>query len=434
MPNGRPSCTTTAEQASSHVALTLNDACLLLPELAMQVGSYLDPLDLRVCTTQLCSGGAEFVSAGFTNDATIILLHELVARCRLSVGGDDVAQECIERIESFVARRGNVRTIALDAQLRHDHATNASIYSDIHHCLQQDSSFHLSQSQGITVQWHVIAESIARVEFLLNVDVPKDGARVSHARAGGAVRQCLHTLNLRFTQVGDVPVLASCQYLHTLNLQATNVTNVSPLASCQSLHTLDLSHTLVSDVYVLGSCQSLHTLILDSTLVSYVSSLASCQSLHTLDLRYAPVSDVSALASCRSLHTLILLRTQASDVSALASCQSLHTLNLRDTQVSDVSALASCQSLHTLDLTFSKVCDVSALASCQSLSNLVLMGTAVSDVSALVSCQSLHRLALNTTRVSDVSALASCLSLRELLGADGMIGCTAVLRIIEDRR
>jgi hypothetical protein len=33
-----------------------------------------------------------------------------------------------------------------------------------------------------------------------------------------------------------------------------------------------------------------------------------------------------------------------------------------------------------------------------------------------------------------VSALVSCQSLSELIGADGMIGCADVLRIMEDRR
>jgi hypothetical protein len=83
----------------------------LPPELAMQLGSYLNPRDLTVCMTQLSSSGAEFVSAGFTDDTTTILLHELVVCCRLSVGGEDVAQRCIEHIASFVARRGNVQTI-----------------------------------------------------------------------------------------------------------------------------------------------------------------------------------------------------------------------------------------------------------------------------------------------------------------------------------
>jgi internalin A len=68
------------------------------------------------------------------------------------------------------------------------YATNASVYSDFHRRLQQGSSFQLSQNQAITVEWHVGATSIAQVDFLLKVDVPKDGASVSDARAGGALR------------------------------------------------------------------------------------------------------------------------------------------------------------------------------------------------------------------------------------------------------
>jgi hypothetical protein len=113
-------------------------------ELAMQVGAYLGPHDLTVCTTQLCSSGAGFVATGFTNDTTTIRLHELVSCCRLSEGVDDVAQECIERMESFLARRGNVLTIILESELKRECAANASVYSDIHDRLQQGSSFQLS--------------------------------------------------------------------------------------------------------------------------------------------------------------------------------------------------------------------------------------------------------------------------------------------------
>jgi hypothetical protein len=73
----------------------------------MQVGAYLDSHDLRVCTTQLCSSGAGFVANLFPNNGAAIRLHRLVACCRLSAVVDGVAQVCIERIESFVKRRGN---------------------------------------------------------------------------------------------------------------------------------------------------------------------------------------------------------------------------------------------------------------------------------------------------------------------------------------
>jgi Leucine-rich repeat (LRR) protein len=405
----------------------------LPPELAMQVGSYLDPHDLRVCTTQLCSSGAGFVANLFTNVATTILLHKLVACCRLSADVEDVAQECIERIESFLARRGNVRTIILDTELKREYAANASVYSDIHRRLQQDSSFQLSRKQGITVEWHAGAYSIAEVEFLLKADMPKDGAGVSDARAGGALRQYVHTLDLWESDVNDLSFLASCKSLHTLNLWFSQVSDVSGLASCPSLHTLDLGQTEVSDVSVLAACQSLHTLVLWQTGVSDVSVLTSCQSLHTLDLSETEVSDVSVLASCKSLHTLNLKDTQVSDVSVLASCQSLHKLKLRHTLVDDVSGLAACQSLHTLSLNDTLVSDVSPLASCQSLHTLKLRGTQVSDVSALASCKSLHTLDLETTDVSDVSALGSSRSLSVLWGVEEMIGGTDVLRIIQGR-
>jgi hypothetical protein len=105
-------------------------------ELAMLVGSYLNSHELRVCMTQLCSSGAEFVANLFKNDTTTIRLHDLVECCRLSADFDDVAQEYVERIESFVKRRGNVRTVILDARLKGKYTTNASVYSDIHRRLQ----------------------------------------------------------------------------------------------------------------------------------------------------------------------------------------------------------------------------------------------------------------------------------------------------------
>jgi hypothetical protein len=381
----------------------------LPPELAMQVGSYLDPNDLQVCTTQLCSTGAGFVATTFTNDTTTIRLHVLVACCRLSVGVDNVAQECIERIELFLARRGKVRTIILDVQLWDEHTSNRGVYSEFQRRLQQRSSFQLSQNQEVTVEWHVRAGSIALVEFLLKV--LNEGARVSDSSAGGAIRQSLHTLNLWGTPVSDVSLLASCKSLHTLDLSYTQVSEVFALASCKSLHTLNLSVSKVRDVSALSSCQSLHTLKLRCTEVSDVSELASCQSLHTLSLMNSILSDVSALKSCQSLHKLDLSGTQVSDVSALASCQNLHKLALRETQVSDVSALASCQNLHKLDLS----------------------KTQVRNVSVLASCQNLNKLDLSETQVSDVSALSSCQSLRKLVGVEDMIGGTDVLRMISGR-
>jgi Leucine-rich repeat (LRR) protein len=387
-------------------------------ELAAQVGSYLDPHDLTVCAMQLCSSGAEFVGPGFKDTTTTILLHELVACYPLpagvrSVRANRVAEFCIKRIKSFVAWRGNVQTIVLVAPLRGEHATNASVYSWVHRYLQQGSSFQLSRDPGITIEWHVRAESIEQVEFLLKVDVPKDSARVGDASAGGALRQYLHTLDLSETEVTDLRALASCKSLHTLALSNTRVRNVSALASCKSLHTLDLSNTRVRNV----------------------SALASCKSLHTLHLRGTQVSDVSALASCESLHSLHLRETQVSDVSALALFQSLHTLDLAHTQVSDVSALALCLSLHLLLLDYTQVHDVSALASCPALGKLGVCNTQVSDVSALASCQTLQLLGLFETQVRDVSALASCPSLGMLFVTDShMIGYADVLRAMEGRR
>jgi hypothetical protein len=404
----------------------------LPPELAMLVGSYLNPRDLQMCTTQLCSSGTELVALLATQDVTTIRLHALIACCRLSAGVEDLAQLCVERIESFVKRRGNAKTIILHARLKYELATNASVYSDIHSRLQQGSSLQLSQNQGITVEWHVSAASIAQVEFLLKVDVPNDGARVSHAQAGGAIRQCLHTLYLQVTEVSDLSPLASCQSLHTLDLNETEVSDVSALASCQSLHTLNLGYTGASDVSALAALKSLHTLDLENSQVSDVSALAACQSLHTLNLVHSQVSDVSALAACKSLHTLRLEHTQVSDVSALAACKSLHTLDLEHTQVSDVSALAACKSLHTLDLVNTQVSDVSALASCQSLHTLRLRHNRVMDGPRL-SALAYQSCYYNTIKVSDVSALASCQSLRTLVGVEAMIGGGDVMRIIQDR-
>jgi Leucine-rich repeat (LRR) protein len=360
-------------------------------ELTVEIGSYLNAHDLRVCTTQLCSSGAEFVSAGVANDSTTIRLQELIACCPsvCYVPVDDVAQECVERVESFVKRRGNVKTIILHAQIWTEDAANVSVYPNFHRRLQQGLSIHLNQKGGITVEWHVSPKSIAQVAFLLNFGAQQRGAGVSGAAAGGALRQYLHTLELWGFPVHDLSPLASCRSLHTLNLKDTEVRDVYPLASCQSLRTLNLSETKVRDLQGLESCRSLHSLDLWGTKVSDVSELASCQSLRTLDLGCTRVSDVSPLAYCLSLRTLNLSETQVRDVSALASCQSLYTLRLDCTEVRDVSALASCQSLHYLDL--------------------------------------------SRTQVSDVSALASCQSLRKLLGVHKMIGASDVLRIIQDR-
>jgi hypothetical protein len=196
-------------------------------------------------------------------------------------------------IESFVKRRGNVQTIILKCV----HAANTRVFSDIHRRLQQGFSFQLSQKQGITVQWHVSADSIAQLALLMKVDVSKDRVGASDSSAGGAVRQYLHTLDLRDTEVSDVTAIASCQSLHTLDLRDTEVSDVSALASCQNLKDLNLSDTQVSDVSALASCQSLRMLDLWATRVSDVSALASCQSLHTLDLSSTCVSEV-----CLRLH------------------------------------------------------------------------------------------------------------------------------------
>jgi hypothetical protein len=316
-------------------------------ELATLVGSYLDPPDLRVCTTQLCSSGTGFVATAFTNDATTILLHELIACCRLSAGVEDVAQESInKRIEAFLARRGAVHTIILVVQLKGAHEANASVYAKLHLHFQQSSSFQLRQNQGITVEWHVSAESIAQVDFLLKGDEPKNGACGGDTRAGGAIRQHLHTLDLSRTQVSDVSALATCHNLHKLNLSRTQVSDASPLASCQSLQKLNLSRTHVTDVSALAACESLYMLDLNSTQVSDVSALAACQSLYKLFLMSTPVSDVSALAACQSLHTLNLLVTQVSDVSALASCQSLVKIWGVEDMIGGTDILRTIQNRH----------------------------------------------------------------------------------------
>jgi hypothetical protein len=235
-------------------------------ELAMLVGSHLNPRDLQMCTTQLCSSGPEFVANLFTNDGTTILLDELVQCCRSSVGVEHAARECIERIVSFVKRRGNVKTIIMRANFRISffYRGNPSVYSDIHRRLQQCSSLQLNQNQGVTVEWRVVALSIEQVEFLLKtVDVPKAGAGASDPSASSAIRQCVHTLDFSNSKVSDVSALASCQSLHTLLLLNTRVRNVSALASCQSLNTLDLYASRVTNVKALAKCLSLRHLMLD---------------------------------------------------------------------------------------------------------------------------------------------------------------------------
>jgi hypothetical protein len=351
----------------------------------MEVGSFLDRPSLTVCTTQLCWSGVGFVSRPYTDSAevTTIQLHNLVALCpvasrTLRVGQEQsngLATEAVKRIDLCLARRNSAEKVVFIFDLTEEYfyaKANKDFYESSYPAIYRhyslSSNLQFNNGPSLAVEWHAHAKSIDAVALL---------------------GQSLHTLDLMYTEVRDISVLASCQALHTLYLHGTQVSDVSVLASCQALHTLNLNGT--------------------------------------------KVSDLSALASCQALHTLDLSNTEVHDISALASCQALHTLNLEDTEVSDVSVLASCQALHTLDLFNTDVSDVSALASCQALHTLYLFNTDVSDVSALASCQALHTLHLGDTQVNDISALAACGSLRNVYGCKQMQGYGAIARLIENR-
>ena len=150
----------------------------------------------------------------------------------------------------------------------------------------------------------------------------------------------LHSLDLSFTEVTDVSVLAEAPDLHTLNLSYTRVTDISALKGHPTLHDLDLSSTGVTDVSVLAQFPKLRTLNLSGTRVTDVSALKGHPTLHDLDLSFTGVTDVSALAQIPNLHVLNLWTTKVTDVSAFAGHPNLQDLYLPETGVTDVSSLA----------------------------------------------------------------------------------------------
>jgi hypothetical protein len=245
-------------------------------ELAAEIGSYLNPEDLVVCTTQLCIGGVEFVSRPRTDTTETTMeinLHELVLCCRLShwsllkrLCAKAIAREAVKRIELWLARHTSVEKVVLRVKFYgtprelSDRFVSSALCRHLNTvpCLQANTS------GGLAVEWHVQAKSLSAVGFLLRATLAK---AVSGPPLLAACLQTLHTLELAGTRVKDVSVLAGCQSLHTLNLSWTGVTDVSALALSPALHTLNLRGTQVSDVTALASFQSLHTLNLRDTQV-----------------------------------------------------------------------------------------------------------------------------------------------------------------------
>jgi Leucine-rich repeat (LRR) protein len=177
-------------------------------------------------------------------------------------------------IDLCLARRTSAEKVVFVFSLvGEDARANTDFYSDIHRHYSLSSNLQFESGPSLVIEWHTRARSILEVTCLLGETT---GGRLNDGRPISWCRS-LHALDLRYSFVDTISVLAWCQDLHTLDLRNTLVSDVSALASCKALHTLNLSNTQVSDVSALASCEALHTLNLEKTRVADVSALVSCQ-------------------------------------------------------------------------------------------------------------------------------------------------------------
>jgi hypothetical protein len=148
-------------------------------EIAMEVGSFLDRPSLKVCATQLCWSGVEFVSPPCTDSAkvTTIELHKLTPLCRtasrtLGVGQEQLANglaaEAIKRIDLCLARRTSAEKVVFVFDLTGEYAReNTDFYSHIHRHFQVSSNLQFNNAPSLAVEWHARAKSIAAFNFCL---------------------------------------------------------------------------------------------------------------------------------------------------------------------------------------------------------------------------------------------------------------------------
>jgi GTPase SAR1 family protein/Leucine-rich repeat (LRR) protein len=238
----------------------------------------------------------------------------------------------------------------------------------------------------------------------MDLSDPEFAARVFAHIAEQATK--LHTLNLWYTQVGDLGLAALAQLaahltnLRTLVLGDTHVGDtglaalVEQAAHLTNLKTLVLGDTQVGDAGLSALAEqavhltNLKTLVLGDTQIgdAGLSALAEqaghLTNLQRLDLGRTQVGDggLSALAEqvahLTNLQTLYLTATHVADAGLIALAEqaahltNLQTLGLGGTQVSDAGLIALAgeaahlMNLRTLDLWYTQVGDagVSALA------------------------------------------------------------------------
>lgn len=202
----------------------------------------------------------------------------------------------------------------------------------------------------------------------------------------------LSSIDLSYTGVSDLAMLARLTSLQLLNLSSTRVSDLSPLSRLTSLQSLNLSETLVSDL----------------------TPLAGLTSLQSLDLSATQVSELAPMSRLTSLQSLNLIATQVDDLGALAGLTSLKSLELAGTGVSNLRPLARLTNLEYLGLLITAVTDLAPLAELTSLQSLNLRGTGVSDLEPLSGLKDLHTLQLSTTRVTDLSPLTGLMRLQSL--------------------
>ncbi|MCH8530906.1 MAG: hypothetical protein LAT65_08635 [Saccharospirillum sp.] len=100
----------------------------------------------------------------------------------------------------------------------------------------------------------------------------------------------LHTVNVSFTRVADLGLLAGRPALAVLRLPHTAVTTLVPLASVRTLKDLDIAHTAVGDI----------------------TPLRQLPALASLDLRATQVIDLAPLVDMVALRRVVVQRLEIS--------------------------------------------------------------------------------------------------------------------------
>ena len=201
-----------------------------------------------------------------------------------------------------------------------------------------------------------------------------------------------------------------------LNLRYTNITDVSMLAKLTSLQKLDLGGITNIDFELFATLKKLKELIVSDGKIDDFSGLAKLTSLQKLDLVNITDIDFELFATLTSLKILHLERTNIPKDGLSKLPLSLEKLSFERTDITDFSAFAKLKKLKELELSVSEstIDDFSGLAKLTSLKTLDLSCTNLEDDDLGKFPQGLWKITIGANEITDISKLANQTSLEIL--------------------